>query len=255
MSRQVKLFELLVNHGQVKGQAQTLRGDLMTSFDKKRHLFEEKLTTFQPIEENAKPVTEAQSDIQTTVAKELRWLAQEAWTRAIDSSRQIAEGNALARADIVLDDGTVLLANVPATALLELEKTSTEIHDLFKTIPTLDPAKGFRPDPAKGPGVSIARLVQKTRTRKVVKVIVKAPATDKHPAQTEMVTVDESAGTIQEQEWSALLTPAQKSEILARAEQLKRSVKTALQRANTVTLDPIPSTGAKVFEFVLGPLG
>jgi hypothetical protein len=52
-----------------------------------------------------------------------------------------------------------------------------------RSIPTLDPAKGFTHDSAKGAHVFKAREVTKTRTQKVQEPLTLAPATDKHPAQ------------------------------------------------------------------------
>ncbi len=246
-----KLFELLVIEGQLKTQAQTTRADLRNTFEKKRHLFEEKRKTFAPVEEGAPPVTEEQSDIQSTIASELQWIAG-LWTKALDTSFQVAEGNTRARADVVLDSGTILLTNVPATALLELEKRAGELHELLQAVPTLDPAKGFQLDGAKGRHIYRAREVHKTRTRKVSKPIVLYPATPEHPAQTQLVNVDEPAGSLTEQEWSGLITPAQKASMLEKAEELRRTLKAALHRANAVELpDDLPVCGRKLFDYVL----
>src|SRR5207248_6321488 len=62
-------------------------------------------------------------------------------------------GNRIALADVVLEDGTVLLAQVPATTLLELEKRVKEVQDLIAKILTLDPASGFEPDKERGAGI------------------------------------------------------------------------------------------------------
>src|SRR5262245_34056114 len=194
-----KLFELLVVEGQLKTQATTTRTDLKATFERKRHLFEEKRKTFTPIDAGSEPVVEEQSDIQSTVPKELRWIAG-LWSKALDASYQVTEGNALARADVVLDDGRVLLQAAPATALLELEKRAGEIRDLILAVPTLDPAKGFRPDPDRGKDIARARDVTKTRTKKVEEHLVVVPPTEQHPAQVAKVSRDLVTGTIQEQE-------------------------------------------------------
>jgi len=246
-----RLFEVLVIEGQLKGQAQATRTDLKATFEKKRHLFEEKLTTFQPVEEGAAGVIEAQSSIQSTIAQELHWLAG-VWTKALDVAYQVAEGNTIARADVVLDDGTVLLAGVAATALLELDKRASEIQEIVSAVPTLDPAKGFQPDADRGRNIFRARDVKKTRTRKVQEPLVLYPATPEHPAQTQLVSVDRPAGQITEQEWSALITPATKSLMLERAEELRRAVKAALHRANAVVLTSEPTCGKVIFDYVLG---
>lgn len=249
-----KLHELLAVESTLKGQAEKTRGDLLTLFDKKKHHFHEKVVTFTPNEEGAAPVTEEQLDLQTTVPKELTWI-KGIWAKALDVSYQIAESNTEARADVVLDDGKTLLTQVPATALLELEKRATEIHALVSGIPTLDPAKGFRLDPDRGKGVYKARPDTKTRTKKVQRVLELAKATDKHPAQVTVVSEDVPSGTIEVLEWSGLITPAEKAEMIERAEELKRAIKQARARANETAQhagDDDVSVGDILLGFVFG---
>lgn len=245
-----RLFELLVVEGQLKAQAQACRSDLRATFEKKRHLFEEKRKTFSSVEEGVPPVVEEQSDIQSGVMRELRWMA-EIWSKTMDTSFAIAHGNRVAQADVVLDDGTVLLIDVPATALLELEKRAGELMELLLAVPTLDPAKGFREDPEKGQGVYKAREVTKARTQKVQQALVLYPATPEHPAQTQLVSLDHKIGTIIEQEWSSLISPAEKATLISRCEEMRRAFKAALHRANAVQLAGEPVCAAKVFSFVL----
>lgn len=246
-----KLFELLVVEGQLKTQAQATRADLRNTFEKKRHLFEEKRKTFLSSEEGGGSVVEEQSDIQTTVPDELAWLAG-IWTKVIDTSYAVAVGNTQARADVVLDNGAVLLTGVPATALLELEKRAAEMEEILKSVPTLDPAKGFKADPDRGANIYRARDVSKARTKKVEEFVVVVPATTEHPAQVAKVNKDVTTGTIQEQEWSALLTPADKGVLIERAEGLRRAIKAALHRANAVSMsETLPVCGEKLFGYVL----
>jgi hypothetical protein len=144
-----------------------------------------------------------------------------------------------------------LLKDCPATALLELEKRAAEITALLKAIPTLDPAKGFLPDAARGTGIYKAREVTKTRTKKTAKVIVKYEATKEHPAQTEMITEDVPIGKIQEQEWSGLITPAEKADLINRAEMATRAIRRARSRANEAEVDTKNKIGQKLMKYIL----
>lgn len=245
-----KLFELISIEGQLKTQVATTRSELQNTFEKKRHLFEEKSTTFKSLEEGVAPFTEQQSDIQTNVMSELRWIAA-IWSKAMDTSYQVADGNTRAKADVVLDNGDVLLRNVPGLALLELEKRASEIEQLLKSVPTLDPAKGFRPDPDKGKGVYLAREVNKIRTKKIQTPLKLYDATPEHPAQVQVISIDVPAGTIQELEWSGLITPANKGLLIERAEEVRRAVKQALQRANEAEVGD-QACGKKVFDYIIG---
>lgn len=226
-----KLHEVLAVEKTLKGQADKTRTELGATFEKKQHLFGSKIITFKSNEEGKPPVTEEQSDLQTTVNKELAWL-KPILARALDASYQIALGNMTAKADIVLEGGQVIAKDVPVTALLELEKRAGEVQNLVQQIKTLDPAKGFKLDPDKGDNIYVARDVTKTRTKKTQKPLQMAKATDKHAEQVQLIAVDEPVGTIQEQEWSGLLTTADKADMIDRAEKLRRAIQQARARAN-----------------------
>lgn len=244
-----KLHELLAVESNLENQAAKCRSDLSATFEKKRHLFEEKRVTFTPAGEGAQSVTETQSDIQSNVKKELNWI-QGHLAKALDASYQVAEANTQARADVVLEDAeqTILLTGVPATALLELEKRVAEISALIAAVPTLDPAKGFTIDTARN--LYVARTVNKTRTRKEKKVFIKYEATKEHPAQTELLDQDVVIGAIQEQEWSGLITPAEKAELINRVEIVARAVRRARSRANDVAIDSKAKIGSKLLDYI-----
>jgi hypothetical protein len=244
-----KLHELLAAETNLETQAMKCRTDLVETFTKRRHHFEEKKVVFTPNTEGEQVKVEAQSDIQTSVTKELAWIKGH-MVKALDASYQVAETNTKARADVILEDDTVLLKAVPATALLELEKRAVEVQQLIASIPTLDPAKGFQPDPQKGAGIYKARDVVKTRTKKDPKVVVKYEATKEHPAQTELVVVDKDIGTLAEQEWSSLISPAEKAELLDRAEMLIRALKRARSRANDAEVDNTKKLGSQLLSYV-----
>jgi len=249
-----KLHELLAVGTNLENQANKTRTDLMATFEKKRHLFEQKLVTFKPNEEGATPVTEAQSDIQSTVAKEVEWISQ-ILAKNVDVGYQIDLANTLAKADIVTEDGQTVATGVPATSLLQLEKQLKQVHELLVSIPTLDPAKGFSQDEQREKGVFKARDVNKSRTKKLPKVVVLHPPTKEHPAQTQLLQEDVPVGTILEQEWSAMITPATKSDLIERCEVLTRAVKRARSRANEQELDVAShKIGKRLLEFVFKPL-
>lgn len=244
-----KLHELLAVESNLENQAAKCRSDLVSTFEKKRHLFEEKRVTFTPAGEGTQPITETQSDIQSNVDKELKWI-QSHLVKALDASYQVAEANTQARADVVLEDDaqTVLLTGVPATALLELEKRVAEIAALIAAVPTLDPAKGFTKDESRN--LYKAREVNKSRTRKEKKVFIKYEATKEHPAQTELLDQDVVIGAIQEQEWSGLITPAEKAELINRVEIVARAVRRARSRANDVEINSQAKIGAKLLGYI-----
>jgi hypothetical protein len=249
-----KLHELLAVQSNLSGQATKKRTDLKATFEKKRHLFEETRKTFTPNDELEKPQVEEQKDIQSTVIGEITWI-RPALAKALDVAYQIDVANTEAKADVVTEDGDILLKEVPATTLLQLEKRVVEWKDLIQAIPTLDPAKGFQPDEARGKGYYKARDVTKPRTKKVPDVITLAPATKEHPAQTQLISVDKPVGTILEQEWSSLITPAIKADLLDRVETLLRAVAKARSKANDHAVDTHDKKiGVELLDFVFQPL-
>jgi hypothetical protein len=246
-----KLHELLAAESNIKTQATKLLGDLTKTFADKRHLFGKKVVTFIPNSENATAITEEQSELQTTVPQELAWLAP-TLAKALDAAHQIAESNMAAKADVTLDDGTKILSGVPATSLLELEKKMTELHGFITAIPTLDPAKGFTLDPQTGENVFKARETVKTRTKKITRPLILHPPTEHHPAQVQAINEDVPVGEIREQEWSGLITPAQKAAMLGRVDELRRALKTARARAND-TNAATTKIGSALLNFVFQP--
>lgn len=249
-----KLHELLATDGNLKGQAQKCRLELQATLEKKRHLFEEKLVTFTPLAENTPSETREKREIQSTVRKEVDWLSS-ILVKSLDAAYAIDVANTEAKADIVLEDDTTLAKAVPATALLQLEKRMREVLNFVKAIPTLDPAKGFKLDAAREAGIYVAREVTKASTQKVQEPLVLLPPTKEHPGQVSLISKDVKVGTILEQEWSALITPAIKAELLERGEALLRAVTKARARANDHEIDPKSNKiGHKLLEYIFQPL-
>ncbi len=231
-----KLHELLAVDGNMKKQADSTRADLMNTFDKKKNHFIERTVTFQPVAEGAIATTEEQLDLQTTVGRELVWIAEHL-ARSLDVSYQVAVANTFAKADVVLETGEIVLKGVPATSLLELEKRAAEWREFIGAIPTLDPSKGFTLDKNRGADIYVARDTSKQRTAKVQEVLTLAQATDKHPAQAQVISKDIVVGSVQTREWSGMLTTAQKGYMIDRVEALARAIKKARARANEAEID------------------
>lgn len=245
-----KLHELLAVHSNLETQLVQTGGQLKDTFTKKHTHFGEKLKVFHPDGEGQEPITEEQSALQTTVSSELEWVSK-FFIQAMDVSHQIDETNTLARADVILDD-KVILAGLPATTLLELGKRLVVLQELFTAIPTLDPVKAFEVDPTfRIKGVYKAREVVKIKTAKKNKPLVLYEATDKHPAQVQLLTEDLPIGKIRETEWSGMITPAEKAGMLERVDAMIRAVKQALSRANNVDVNTSKRIGKQLMDYLI----
>ena len=138
-----KLHELLAVHNNLKGQTLKVLTDLKATFGTKKHLFTKKLVKFISSVEEIPDSIKEQSDIQSSVKQEIDWVSK-ILSNSIDASYAIDVANTEAKADVILEDGTVLLKDVPATALLQLEKTVREVSELVKTVPTSRPSQGIQ---------------------------------------------------------------------------------------------------------------
>ena len=231
-----KLHELLAVETNLRNQAEVTRKDLMNTFEKKRHHFSEAIITFKSNKEGEPDKVESQLGLQSTIYKEIDWIGDKI-AAALDIGHQVDVANTIARADVILDNGTVILSQIPATSLLQLEKRIKDVQELVMSIPTLDPAKGFKADAERGEGIYRARDVEKPRTEKQFEFIVMVQPTEKHPAQVKELMVDRPIGTILQQEWSSLITVAEKGDMIDRVEELLRAIKKARSRANEQEVD------------------
>ena len=108
--------------------------------------------------------------------------AQFKWTELWNLVLTQDAGNQNARADVAID-GQVLLANVPVTTLLFLDKQVAELETFVTKLPTPDPAEEWTHDPNSG--LLKSNASESVRTAKEPAVFVKYEATKEHPAQTE----------------------------------------------------------------------
>lgn len=161
-------------------------------------------------------------------------------------------GNTIAKADVVVD-GTTILKNVPAVTLLFIEKQlKHEVKPFIDALPTLSPDFEWVYDDATGL-YKTPTPVRTSKTKKVHNLIVKAPATDKHPAQTELLYDDRTVGYWNKIEFSGGIPAPQKDDILLRIDKLLRAVKVAIQDANSVNA-PKSEDGIAVFGYIFDGL-
>jgi ABC-type sulfate transport system substrate-binding protein len=91
---------------------------------------------------------------------------------------------------------------------------------------------------------------QTTKTRKVHKPITLYPATEQHPAQTQLIQVDETIGTWDTVHFSGAVTAGRKKVLQERVRALLKAVKFAREEANTVETSN-HDVGRKLFAYLL----
>lgn len=176
--------------------------------------------------------------------------AIDAWTRQADVVATKDATNQTAKANVLVD-GVVLLADVPVATLLYLEKQFVNVGEVIKKLPVLDPEVDWENGTDVATGLYRAKPEETFRTKKVPKAFVKAPATDKHPAQVDTFTEDVIIGTWQKVVFSGAFPAGRKAELLARLETLKEAVKLAREYANQAVVVP-RTVGAPIFDYLLG---
>lgn len=154
--------------------------------------------------------------------------------------------NCNAKADIKVD-GAVLLAGVPVTHLLFLEKQFVDLQTLVGRVQTLDETEDWSKD---ANGDTFRSATQAThRTKKVQRPIVLYNATPEHPAQTQLITDDVIVGFWSTQKLSgALQKPVQRA-ILNKIQKVIDAVKEAREAANSISADD-QVAGSKLLDFI-----
>jgi hypothetical protein len=147
----------------------------------------------------------------------------------------------------VVVDGTVLLAQVPATYLLFLEKQLVDLYTFVKKLPVLDASESWVFDPSADCWAT--EPISTLKTKKIPRNHVKAVATDKHPAQVEVYYEDVAIGNWRTVKFSGALPARRVNELVNRVEKLQEAVKFAREEANNRDVTE-RKVGASVFHYL-----
>ncbi len=212
----------------------------------KEALFAGRERTYRPLDEINGQKLPAESQRVQQRADDLIRQAREKWTELWNLVGTQDVGNTQARADIVVD-GKVLLASVPVTSLLFLDKQVNDLETFISKLPTPDPAEEWTHDP--NTGLLRGKANESMRTSKEPTVIVKYDATKEHPAQTELFTKDVPVGTWTQILYSGCIPTDRKNAILARVRKLQDAIKLAKEQANLLDVER-QKVGDPLLEFV-----
>lgn len=155
--------------------------------------------------------------------------------------------NTEAKADIVLDD-EVLVKDAPAPFILWLEKQVDNVLTVLRTLPTLDEAETWAYD--ENAVLWKSDEISTHKTSKTQKGIVLYDATEKHPAQTQLIVQDEVVGYWKTIKVSGALPTPRKAALIARAEKLLKAVQSAREVANMADA-PRRDVGSDLFNYLL----
>lgn len=246
-----KLHEILAVESDLEAVAKKVIAEGLDTFTKRQQHFFARHQSWEMLDEARK--NEAPADdvhfMETTVGKKLEYVENHL-IKYYDTLIRKELANQLATADLIVD-GQVIAPALPVTFLLGMEKRLVQVRGLYQAIPTLPPGAEWRPADDKGVGVYVvANPEVKAKTEKTIKSKVLVPATDNHPAQIEKWFEDKIIGRSTTITWAGLITPAEKSNLLERLDNLIQAMKQARQRANAQVVNKDLAIGRLLFEYV-----
>ena len=203
--------------------------------------------TYRPKDEEGETLPPESVKVQVRAGEILRDTAA-VLTKLFDVTAAKDWANCRAVADVTVD-GAVLMAKVPATYLLFLEKQLTDLHTFVKKLPVLDSSETWGFDSSADSWAT--EPVQTVKTKKIPRNHVKAEATDKHPAQVEVYYEDVTVGHWRTVKFSGALPGKTVNEMLERVEKLQQSVKFAREEANNLEAEN-QKVGEKFFQYLFG---
>lgn len=234
MAKTIRMATHIAVEKEVKSAWEKIKAETFKVF-KGSDLFVGMEKTYTPKSENEEPLPPAKKEAVTTVSERLDW-TQKFLIPLLDYELTRDSGNMSAKADIKIGD-SVLVAQVPVTTLLSLEKRLKELREIYNSAPTLDQSRKWDKNP-QNPRFLQYGPVTTYRTKKVTKGVILAPATKEHQALIEKVVEEVQIGTFQETIWSGALTPGDKAKYLDRIDKLITAVQVAREVANEVMVTP-----------------
>lgn len=203
--------------------------------------------TYRPKDEEGEQLPPEATRVQSKAADIMRQVS-ETLAKLFDVTATKDWANCTAKADVVVD-GRTLLAQVPATYLLFLEKQLVDLHTFVKKLPVLDASESWTFDASADAWAT--EPVQTLRTKKIPRNHVKAEATEKHPAQVEVYYEDVTVGYWRTVKFSGALPAQRVNEMLERVEKLQHAVKFAREEANNLEVQE-QKVGAQILGYIFG---
>lgn len=208
-------------------------------------LFEGISRTYRPSDEEGETFPAERKNLQLKVEDTIVELMA-AMSDLLDSTATQDFANCKAKADVKVD-GKVILADVPVTYLLFLEKQMTDLQTFVSKLPTLDPAEDWQFNTSANCWASSPKSTSKTK--KVPKTLVKYEATKEHPAQTEVYHEDVKVGEWTTIQFSGAIPAKKRDEFHEKIKKLTEAIKFAREEANNSEVQQV-KLSKDIFEFI-----
>lgn len=224
-----KLNQIIAVEKSTKAQAHKQASEIYKKVQKES-LFEGFMKNWRPSEDSDEVRPPESKRVQVRADEALEAL-RESFAELMDITAQKDYANCNARADVVVA-GKTIIANAPVTYLLFLEKYLNDIKSFITHLPILSEDEKWTLREATG--LYESDPLQTQSTKKVQKPIVLYDATDRHPAQTQLISQDVVVGTWETIKQSGAMSRGEKKGLLNRVEMLQKAVKFAREEANSV---------------------
>jgi hypothetical protein len=240
----MKLHEVVAIRKGVKSRAYAELTDLHKR-SQKEDLYAGLSREFTPLDDDGETFPSESRKVQL-VAEDVLKQCRRLRTAYLDIEATQEFGNRATRADVEVD-GEVILKDMPVTLLIFLEKELTDLHTFVSAMPTLDESRSWSKDPNSA--LYRTEPSRTHKTKKTQRAIVLYDATEHHPAQTQLITEDQTVG-----HWSTVYTSGampvpRRAELLERIEALRNAVRRARARANDTEVEK-RSIGDAVFGYL-----
>lgn len=164
----------------------------------------------------------------------------------ITAARDFTNSSGTAKADIAVGD-QVLVNDAPVPYILWLDRQLDDLQAFVTRIPTHSPSTLW--ELAEARGVYASTPVKTARQVQQHKVITVAPATDKHPAQAQVVAEQVTAGTWTRIKFSGAVPVSRREVLLRRIATLRAAVHAAREQANRVEAVE-PAVGERILGYL-----
>lgn len=211
----------------------------------KSDLYNGLLKSYIPKDEDGELLPNEEKRVQNIVQDDLIRL-QEIMSELLDITAIKDYGNCVAFADLIVD-GVKVLEKVPSTYLIFLEKQMILIKTFIDKLPELDPSDEWVLD--NNVNLFKTKPYETHRTKKTSRPIVLYGATDKHAAQTQLITEDILVGYWRQVKSSGAMKSNDKRKMLKNVDQLSDAIKSARAQANCCNVEEI-KVGNKLFNYI-----
>lgn len=242
----MKMSQLLAIEKSKRTAAETDFTSIYRALDKKE-LFVGLARNYKPKNSEGETLTPERKHVQARVTDQFKKV-HELLTEIFNMAATKAATNCVAKANVVVD-GKELLKDVPATHLLELEAKLVNLIDFARKLPVLDPGYEWALD--TNSGLWKTPIITNQRTKKEPRVITLAPATDKHPAQTQLLQEDVHVGDWEATHMSGALPSSAAEELIKRIQKVQAAVKSAREQANMVSVVELKSS--PLLDYIFAP--